>query len=133
MAGIRISSVTAVGLMTIAAYIGAGGLGTLVISGIQTDNPNMILAGAIPACCLALLMDFLMSKVETAVTPVSLRPASKKMSKESLERTKQHINASWRCRYDRYYQRGYLLSHEFLNKHDLCIGSKDATGKRDHR
>ena len=31
-----------------------------------------------------------MSKVETAVTPVSLRPASKKMSKESLERTKQH-------------------------------------------
>ena len=31
----------------------------------------MILAGAIPACCLALLMDFLMSKVETAVTPVS--------------------------------------------------------------
>lgn len=58
MAGIRISSVTAVGLMTIAAYIGAGGLGTLVISGIQTDNPNMILAGAIPACCLALLMDF---------------------------------------------------------------------------
>ena len=54
MAGIRISSVTAVGLMTIAAYIGAGGLGTLVISGIQTDNPNMILAGAIPACCLAL-------------------------------------------------------------------------------
>ena len=50
MAGIRISSVTAVGLMTIAAYIGAGGLGTLVISGIQTDNASMILAGAIPAC-----------------------------------------------------------------------------------
>src|SRR5699024_1597304 len=50
MAGIRISSVSAVGLMTIAAYIGAGGLGTLVISGIQTDNSSMILAGAIPAC-----------------------------------------------------------------------------------
>ena len=85
MAGIRISSVTAVGLMTIAAYIGAGGLGTLVISGIQTDNPNMILAGAIPACCLALLMDFLMSKVETAVTPVSLRPASKKIAYNILK------------------------------------------------
>ena len=54
MAGIRISSVSAVGLMTIAAYIGAGGLGTLVISGIQTDNSSMILAGAIPACVLAL-------------------------------------------------------------------------------
>ncbi len=73
MAGIRISSVTAVGLMTIAAYIGAGGLGTLVISGIQTDNSSMILAGAIPACLLALLMDFVMARVERAVTPIALR------------------------------------------------------------
>ncbi|MFQ9522280.1 MAG: ABC transporter permease [Phascolarctobacterium faecium] len=95
MAGIRISSVTAVGLMTIAAYIGAGGLGTLVISGIQTDNPNMILAGAIPACCLALLMDFLMSKVETAVTPVSLRPASKKCPRKAWNVPSSIINASW--------------------------------------
>ena len=42
MAGIRISSVTAVGLMTLAAFIGAGGLGYLVFSGVQTVNNTMI-------------------------------------------------------------------------------------------
>lgn len=64
MAGIRISAVTAVGLMTLAAFIGAGGLGYLVFSGVQTINNVMILAGAIPACILALLVDYLFSKVE---------------------------------------------------------------------
>ena len=67
MAGIRISAVTAVGLMTLAAFIGAGGLGYLVFSGVQTVNNTMILAGAIPACLLALLVDYLFSKVEKSV------------------------------------------------------------------
>jgi osmoprotectant transport system permease protein len=64
MAGIRISTVTAVGLMTISAFVGAGGLGYLVFSGVQTVDNRMILAGAIPACILALLMDFLIGKLE---------------------------------------------------------------------
>ena len=55
MAGVRISAVTAVGLMTMAAFIGAGGLGYLVFSGIRTVNNLQILAGAIPACILALI------------------------------------------------------------------------------
>lgn len=67
MAGIRISAVTAVGLMTLAAFIGAGGLGYLVFSGVQTVNNTMILAGAIPACILALLVDYIFSKVEKVV------------------------------------------------------------------
>ena len=74
MAGVRISSVTAVGLMTMAAFIGAGGLGYLVFSGIRTVNNLQILAGAIPACLLALLVDFLMGLVEKLVTPISLQP-----------------------------------------------------------
>ena len=72
MSGVRISAVTAVGLMTLAAFIGAGGLGYLVYSGIQTANNNMILAGAIPSCILALLIDFLFAKIETAITPRGL-------------------------------------------------------------
>ncbi|WP_160671204.1 glycine betaine ABC transporter substrate-binding protein [Clostridium sp. C8-1-8] len=64
MAGVRISAVTAVGLMTIAAFIGAGGLGYLVFSGIQTVDNNMILSGAIPACILALAIDFIFGKLE---------------------------------------------------------------------
>lgn len=73
MTGIRISAVTAVGLMTMAAFIGAGGLGFLVFSGIRTVNNNQILAGALPACILALLVDFFIGIVEKLVTPVSLQ------------------------------------------------------------
>ena len=62
MAGIRISAVTAVGLMTIAAFVGAGGLGYLVFSGIQTVDNNLILFGAIPAAILALVMDWVTGK-----------------------------------------------------------------------
>ena len=75
MTGIRISAVTAVGLMTIAAFIGAGGLGYMVFSGVQTVDNNMILAGAIPACLLALLMDFVVGKIEEGVTPPGIRKA----------------------------------------------------------
>lgn len=75
MTGIRISAVTAVGLMTIAAFVGAGGLGYMVFSGVQTVNNNMILAGAIPACLLALAMDFIVGKIEKWVTPTGIRKA----------------------------------------------------------
>lgn len=88
MAGVRIASVTAVGLMTMAAFIGAGGLGYLVFSGIRTVNNNQILAGAIPACILALLVDFLIGIVENLVTPVSLQGNSGKgKSKKKLYKT----------------------------------------------
>ena len=75
MSGIRISAVTAVGLMTIAAFIGAGGLGYMVFSGVQMVDNNMILAGAIPACILALFMDFIVGKIEQGVTPPGIRKA----------------------------------------------------------
>jgi osmoprotectant transport system permease protein len=68
MAGIRISAVTAVGLMTIAAFIGAGGLGYLVFAGVQTVDNYMILAGAIPACILALFIDFIVGKLESTLS-----------------------------------------------------------------
>ncbi|WP_312652337.1 glycine betaine ABC transporter substrate-binding protein [Proteiniclasticum sp.] len=73
MAGVRISAVTAVGLMTMAAFIGAGGLGFLIFSGISTTNNAQILAGAIPSALLALVVDMLFSTVEKLVTPISLQ------------------------------------------------------------
>ncbi len=76
MSGIRISAVTAVGLMTIAAFIGAGGLGYLVFSGVQTVNNNMILAGAIPACLLAIFLDYIIGKVENIVIPQGIKTPS---------------------------------------------------------
>lgn len=73
MAGIRISAVFAVGIVTIAAFIGAGGLGFIIHSGIQMANSNMVLAGAIPSCLLALLVDFIASLIEKWVTPKCFR------------------------------------------------------------
>jgi osmoprotectant transport system permease protein len=81
MAGIRISAVTAVGLMTIAAFVGAGGLGYLVFSGVQTVDNYMILAGAIPACILALLIDFVVGKLETSFSYTNKRKSATKSGK----------------------------------------------------
>lgn len=86
MAGIRISAVTAVGLMTMAAFIGAGGLGFLVFSGIRTVNNYQILAGAIPACILALFVDYLVGLVEKLVTPISLQKTANSKEKQMKQR-----------------------------------------------
>lgn len=85
MGGIRISAVTAVGLMTLAAFIGAGGLGYLVFSGVQTVNNMMILQGAIPSCILALIVDYIFSKIEIAVTPKGLNPSKSKKNPIALK------------------------------------------------
>ena len=82
MAGVRISAVTAVGLVTIAAFIGAGGLGFLVFSGIRTVNNNQILAGAIPACLLALVVDYIAGLVEKLVTPISIQETASRSKKD---------------------------------------------------
>nr|WP_263326169.1 glycine betaine ABC transporter substrate-binding protein [Neobacillus sp. Marseille-Q6967] len=82
MAGIRISAVTAVGLMTIAAFVGAGGLGYLVFSGVQTVDNNMILAGAIPACILALLIDFVVGKLEASYSYTNKKNTGAKSGKK---------------------------------------------------
>lgn len=57
MGGIRIATVTTVGTATIAALIGGGGLGALIIRGIQSLDTTLILAGAVPAAVLALICD----------------------------------------------------------------------------
>jgi osmoprotectant transport system permease protein len=64
LAGIRLATVIGVGVATIAAPIGAGGLGTLVFSGVASLDNQRILAGAIPAAVLALVADALLGAVE---------------------------------------------------------------------
>jgi len=69
LAGIRIAAVTAVGTATIAAAIGAGGLGTYVFRGIATVDSRLILAGAVPSALLALLVDGLLARIERNPRP----------------------------------------------------------------
>ncbi len=64
LAGLRVATVTAVGVATIAALIGAGGLGHFIFMGLQTVNTRLILLGAVPAAVLALCADFLLGRVE---------------------------------------------------------------------
>jgi osmoprotectant transport system permease protein len=64
MAGVRMITVMAIGIATIASYIGAGGLGDLIFQGMFTVDADMIIAGAIPICLLALLADFLLVKCQ---------------------------------------------------------------------
>jgi osmoprotectant transport system permease protein len=74
MAGVRIATVINIGTTTIAAYIGAGGLGQLIFTGIQLVRNDMIIAGAVPAALLALTADRLLGYVEYRLTPIGLRP-----------------------------------------------------------
>jgi osmoprotectant transport system permease protein len=64
LAGIRVAAVTSVGIATIAAAIGAGGLGTYIFRGLSMVNYQVILAGAIPVALLALLADGLLGWAE---------------------------------------------------------------------
>ncbi|MFL6440186.1 MAG: ABC transporter permease [Terriglobales bacterium] len=64
LAGIRIATVTAIGVATIAAAIGAGGLGELIFRGVAMVNDQLILAGAIPAALLALAADLALGTLE---------------------------------------------------------------------
>ncbi|SNS66896.1 osmoprotectant transport system permease protein [Anaerovirgula multivorans] len=73
MAGIRISTVINIGTATIAALIGAGGLGSFIFRGISMNNNNLILLGAVPAALLALFVDWLLGIVEYRITPKGIR------------------------------------------------------------
>ena len=69
LAGIRVAATTSVGVATIAAAIGAGGLGVYIFRGVASVNTTLILAGAIPAALLALLMDFGLNQLERYLSP----------------------------------------------------------------
>ena len=69
MAGIRTAAVIDVGTATLAAFIGAGGLGEPIVSGLALSDSRMILSGAIPAALLALAVDATLAVVERFVRP----------------------------------------------------------------
>lgn len=64
MAGIRTAMVLIIGTATLAALIGAGGLGDLILLGIDRNNSALILIGAIPAALLAIIFDFILRYME---------------------------------------------------------------------
>ncbi len=73
LAGIRTAAVINVGTATLAAFIGAGGLGDPIVSGLALSDTRLILSGALPAAILALLVDQGLALVEGGVAPRGLR------------------------------------------------------------
>ncbi len=64
MSGIRVSAVYVISWATIASYIGAGGLGDLIFSGLNLFQPALIIGGTIPVTLLALVVDYLLGLLE---------------------------------------------------------------------
>lgn len=79
ISGIRTAAVIGVGIATLSAFIGAGGLGQFINSGISLANPPLILLGAIPAAILALVVDFCIGAAEWGLRPM------RQMERKSLK------------------------------------------------
>lgn len=69
MSGVRVSAVSSVGTMTIAAFAGAGGLGWFVNVGLNSQSTELVLLGAIPASLTAIGLDFLLGRMEALARP----------------------------------------------------------------
>ncbi|MGL5053829.1 MAG: glycine betaine ABC transporter substrate-binding protein [Cetobacterium sp.] len=87
MGGIRISTVATIGTATIAALIGAGGLGELIFRGISTSNNNLVLTGAIPTAILAFVANYFLGVLEKVLTPSGMltNPKEKKKNIKILK------------------------------------------------
>lgn len=77
MAGIRLSTTYVIAWTTLASFIGAGGLGDFIFNGLNLYIPELIIGGTIPVTVIALLADFLLSRLEQRVTPINLRESTK--------------------------------------------------------
>jgi osmoprotectant transport system permease protein len=73
MAGVRIATVTTISLATVAAYIGAGGLGALIFDAIQSGFKTEFVAAGVMAIALAILADILLVLLQRSITPWSRR------------------------------------------------------------
>ena len=73
LAGVRTSAVLVVGTATLAALIGAGGLGDPIFRGISTLDTRLIFLGAVPACLLAIVIDKLLHLLERLVVSKGLK------------------------------------------------------------
>jgi osmoprotectant transport system permease protein len=79
-AGIRTSAVQTVASATLATFIGAGGLGDLIVEGLQRRGPEILLAGAISVAILAIITEVGFGALERAFTPKGLKIAQKRGS-----------------------------------------------------
>lgn len=81
LSGIRVASAMTIGITTIAAFIGAGGLGDFITQGLALNNTSLILLGAIPTAILALLADFMLATLQESFSHFKRRQMKFKKTK----------------------------------------------------
>lgn len=86
LAGVRTATVISIGVATLAAFIGAGGLGEPILTGLYLNDVPLILSGAIPAALLALIADKSLGSLERRLTPRGLRIAERDTSRAITNR-----------------------------------------------
>lgn len=84
MSGIHLSAVYVISWATLASYIGAGGLGDMIFSGLYNFQPKLIFAGTIPVTILALLVDFGLTKLQAGLTPKAFKLAEMQKGEDGL-------------------------------------------------
>lgn len=118
IAGIRVATAMAIGITTIAAFIGAGGLGVFITQGLSLDDSRLILLGAIPTALLALTVDALFAQTEVLLIKPKLE--------QKFEKTRWVFVAiafflfTCLC----FHQ---LLAHHSARKHQITIATKNFT------
>jgi osmoprotectant transport system permease protein len=73
LAGVKTAAIICIGTATLAAFVGAGGLGEPIITGLTLNDNRLILEGAIPAALLAIAVELLFEAVERITIPAHLR------------------------------------------------------------
>jgi len=81
LSGIRVAAIMSIGIASIAAYIGSGGLGVLIQQGITRIYIEMVLTGAILISIIAIMIDLLMRFIEDMITPKGISIARRNLKK----------------------------------------------------
>jgi osmoprotectant transport system permease protein len=121
LAGVRVATVISVGVATVAAFIGAGGLGALIYRGLRQYDNNLMLAGAIPAALLALAADAGIGLVESRLD-VRRRFARPRAKRSVLAR-----RVVWASLAAALLAGGAFAIWRLTTRADVKVGSKDFT------
>jgi osmoprotectant transport system permease protein len=121
LAGVRVATVISVGVATIAAAIGAGGLGVYIFRGLRQYDNALILAGAVPAALLALALDWIIGLIETRLD------AGARRTSDARSRNVWTRRAAWASVATLIVAACVYASWRATDRADIVIGSKDFT------
>lgn len=127
LAGVRVAAVISVGVATIAAAIGANGLGVYIFRGLRMNDNRLVLAGAIPAAAMALAIDWLIGLLETRLSAHSRARAAVNEKRRAIMRRVTVSAVVVALVFTAYAIRRGTASHQSAGQARVRVGSKDFT------